>query len=131
MLSTLKIPKLIRWIFCTGIIFLLLMSLLRLALFIFSSEQDNHLSNVGSSFILGMRYDLRDVCVLLVIMLVIGSFPSLNPFQSKTGKRIILFITGFAAFVMLLFYILDFAYYSYLSQRLNANVLNFLQDAAI
>jgi phosphoglycerol transferase MdoB-like AlkP superfamily enzyme len=131
MLATLKIPKLIRWIFCTGIIFLLLMSLLRLALFFFSSGQDNHLSEVGSSFVLGMRYDLRDVCVLLIIMLVIGSIPRINPFQSRTGKKIILIITGVAAFLMLLFYILDFAYYSYLSQRLNANVLNFLQDAAI
>src|SRR5579862_5537929 len=131
MLSALKIPKLIRWIFCTGIIFLFLMSLLRFALFLFSSGRENRFSDVTSSFILGMRYDLRDVCLLMLILLVIGSFSRLNPFKSKTGKTIALIIISFAAFVMMIFYIVDFGYYSYLSERINANVLNFFQDAAI
>ena len=131
MLSALKIPKLIRWIFCIGIIFLLLMSLLRFALFLFSSGQENHFGDVISSFILGMRYDLRDVCLLMLILLIIGSFSSLNPFKSKTGKTIALIVISFATFVMMIFYIVDFGYYSYLSERLNANVLNFFQDAAI
>ena len=78
-----------------------------------------------------MRYDLRDVCLLMLILLIIGSFSRLNPFKSKTGKTIALIIISFAAFVMMIFYIVDFGYYSYLTQRLNANVLNFLQDAAI
>src|SRR6201995_449853 len=131
MLATLKIPKLIRWIFCTGIIFLLVMSLFRFVLFLFSSGQDNHFSGVISSFVLGMRYDLRDVCLLMLILLIIGSFPRLNPFQSKAGKRIALIITGLAAFIMLLFYTVDFAHYSYLAQLLNASVFNFFQDAVI
>jgi len=131
MFPMLKIPKLVRWIFCTGIIFLLVMSLFRFVLFLFSSGQDNHFSDVIPSFVLGMRYDIRDVCLLMLVLLIVGSFARLNPFQSPVGKRIALLITGFAVLIMLLFYIVDFAHYSYLSQRLNASVLNFFQDAAI
>ncbi len=131
MISTLKIPKLIRWIFWTGIIFLLCMTLFRVAFFILFSGEDNHLSNSIQAFVLGLRYDLRDVCLVLLVLLIIGSFSKLNPFQSRLGKRLALIITGFTALVILLFYIVDLAHYSYLSQRLNASVLHFFQDAKI
>jgi phosphoglycerol transferase MdoB-like AlkP superfamily enzyme len=107
------------------------MSLLRIALFIFSSGDDNRFGNTLPSFFLGLRYDLRDVCFLMVTLLVLGSFSRLNPFRSPLGKTISLVIIGVASFAMILFYIVDFGYYSYLSERLNANVLNFFQDAAI
>ncbi len=131
MLSGLKIPKLIRWIFLTGIIFLLIMTGLRAFLFASFSKQGNYLQDVVPSFILGLRYDLRYVCILCLLLLILGSFPALHPFRSSMGKRTALFIVGLAAFLLVFFYAVDFAHYSYLSQRLNASVLNYLSDAGI
>lgn len=126
-----KIPKLIRWIFATGIIFLLLMFLLRIALFEVFSKQGNSFSGVFSSFVLGARFDIQFISIVLVLLLLIGCFPVLNPFRTAAGQRTALFVTGLTAFLLAFFYAVDFAHYSYLSQRLSASVLNYLADTGI
>ncbi len=55
----LKISKLIRWIIWTGLIFLVLFTIMRLGLFILSDQQSYGLSKLGGSFFLGLRYDLQ------------------------------------------------------------------------
>ena len=129
MISVLKIPKLIRWIFSVGIIFLLAMTLLRLVFFLYFPKQGNHLTDVISSFVLGIRFDLRDVCIVCLLLLISGSFSFLNPFETNHGKKLSLFLTGLAALLLMFFYSVDFAHYGYLSQRLNASVLNYFADA--
>src|ERR1700688_4803136 len=119
MISTLKIPKLIRWIFGTAVIFLLIMTGLRLGLFFSFSRQGNHFGDVLPAFILGVRYDLREVCILCLLLMIVGSFSFLHPFRGGTGKKIAFGLIGLAAFLLSFFYALDFAHYSYLSQRLN------------
>lgn len=126
-----NIPKTVRLVFSTGIIFLLIMSLLRLALFFSFSRQGHSFGAVLSSFLLGIRFDLRYVGILEVLVLILGAIPGLNPFVSRGGRRLISGLIIFAAFLLLFFYSVDFAHYSYLSQRLNASVLNYLTDAGI
>jgi phosphoglycerol transferase MdoB-like AlkP superfamily enzyme len=126
-----KIPKLIRWILWTGLIFLLVFTLMRLGLFILSNQQSYGLSKLGGAFFLGLRYDLRMISILLVVMLILGSIPALHPFTSKAGKRFWLIILGLATLFTLFFFSVDFAHYAYLEQRLNASVLNYLEDARI
>ncbi len=127
----LKIPKLIRWIFLTGIIFLAVMTLMRLLFFVYFPRQANHFSDVLPSFVLGLRYDLRDVCILCLLLLILGSIPLFDPFGIGKGKKFCLLLAALAGFLMIFFYSVDFAHYSYLSQRLNASVLNYFADAAI
>jgi phosphoglycerol transferase MdoB-like AlkP superfamily enzyme len=129
--SGIKIPKLIRSLFATGIIFLLIMSLLRLALFLFFSSQGNSFGAALPSFALGLRYDLRSVSILLLLLLLMGSFSALDPFRSARGWKWAFSLVGLAAFLLIFFYAVDFSYYSYLSQRLNASVLNYLVDTSI
>ncbi|HTQ63872.1 MAG TPA: LTA synthase family protein [Puia sp.] len=131
MIRSLKIPKLVRWIFSTGIIFLVLMTLLRLCLFFFFNTQGNHFSDIIPALILGMRYDLKMICILLLLILLAGSFNYLHPFRTERGKQIWLLIISISAFLFVFFYSVDFAHYSYLSQRLNASVLNYLSNASI
>jgi len=126
-----KIPKLIRLIFVVGIIFLLIMSLLRLGLFLFFSRQGHSFSDLLPSFGLGIRFDLRYVGILCVLLLITGSLPFLHPFRKPAGRKWTLFLIGLSGFLILFFYSVDFAHYSYLSQRLNASVLNYLADAGI
>ncbi len=129
--SGIKIPKLVRFIFSVEIIFLLIMSLLRVLLFLFFSRQGNHFTGVLPAFILGLRYDLRYVGILGALLLITGSFPWLDPFQTVRGRKLAFFFTGLGAFLVVFFYSVDFAHYSYLSQRLSASVLNYLVDARI
>lgn len=82
-------------------------------------------------FLLGLRYDARLVAVLGVIFLILGGLPFLNPYR-KNGA--FAFWNGFMALLslmLLLTYIADFYHYDYLKQRLNASVLQFLEDAVI
>ncbi|HEY4060838.1 MAG TPA: sulfatase-like hydrolase/transferase [Puia sp.] len=107
------------------------MSLLRLALFLSFSRQGHSFGELLPSFVLGVRYDLRYVGILELLLLLTGSLAFLDPFQRRAGRRWVFFLTGLAGFLIVFFYSVDFAHYSYLSQRLNASVLNYLADAGI
>jgi phosphoglycerol transferase MdoB-like AlkP superfamily enzyme len=126
-----KIPKLVRLIFSTGIIFLLIMSLLRLALYLSFSSQGHSFTGLIPAFLLGIRFDLRYAGILGTLLLITGSIPIWHPFRRESGRKLAFFLTGLAGFLIVFFYSVDFAYYSYLSQRLNASVLNYLADAGI
>jgi phosphoglycerol transferase MdoB-like AlkP superfamily enzyme len=126
-----NIPKTVRLVFSIGIIFLLIMSLLRLALFISFSAQGHSFLSLLPSFLLGLRYDLRYAGILSVVLLITGSFAFLDPFRREAGRRWLFFLGGVAGLMLAVFYCVDFAHYAYLSQRLNASVLNYLTDAGI
>jgi phosphoglycerol transferase MdoB-like AlkP superfamily enzyme len=126
-----KIPKLVRLVFSTGIIFLLILSLFRLVLFFSFSRQGHSFTQALYSFALGVRYDLRYVGILEALLLITGSFPFLHPFQRMAGRKLALGILGLASFLVVFFYSVDFAHYDYLSQRLSASILNYLKDTAI
>ena len=126
-----KIPKLIRLVFVTGIIFLLIMSLLRLVLYWAFSKQGHHFGDLLPAFGLGIRFDLRYAGILCVLLLLTGALPFLSPFHKTAGRKWTLFVLALAGFLIIFFYSVDFAHYGYLSQRLNASVLNYLADATI
>jgi phosphoglycerol transferase MdoB-like AlkP superfamily enzyme len=131
MLTGLKIPKLIRWIFTVGFIFLLWMGILRVILFVAFSHTGNPLSTLGSSFLLGFRYDLKMVCILLEGMLLFGALNLSDPFISPRAKKFFFILLAVACLVTSLIYTIDFAHYSYLNLRLSASILNYIQDAGI
>ncbi len=114
MFKGLKIPKLIRWIFWTGIIFLFLMSLLRLVFYFSFSHSGKRLGSLGRTFLLGFRFDLKMVCFLLEAMLIIGSLNRMDPFHSSIGRKAEFILLGIASLFFTFFYIVDFAHYSYL-----------------
>lgn len=126
-----RIPRLVRFVFATGLIFFLFMTLMRLAFYLFFNHQGQHFSDLGSSFWLGARFDARIVSVFLIPLLVLGSFRIFDPFRHTLARKFWMFWLALAAFVLIFFYIVDFAHYAYLAQRLNASVLNYLQDAGI
>jgi phosphoglycerol transferase MdoB-like AlkP superfamily enzyme len=131
MLLKLKLPGFIRWIISLACIFLVLMTVMRIGLFIFFNKQGNSFFDSLDAFVLGLRYDLRTVALISLTILVIGSIRPFHPFHTNFGKRMWLSLLGICTVIIILFYVIDFAHYSYLRQRLNASVLNYTQDAAI
>ena len=125
------LPRLIQWMLWTGLIFLVLITLMRIGFYSFFNQQGYTFSSITDALFLGLRFDLRVVALILLVMLVAGSFPPLHPFLSRTGKAFWLVLLGIVSLVLVLVYVIDFAHYSYLSQRLNASVLNYLHDFRI
>lgn len=111
--------------------FILVMSAYRLVFSVAFHPVDISTGQSLSAFWLGLRFDARIIAGLLVPVLLLSGFKKLNPFLQPTAKKIWLVYFGIAAFLMILFFGIDFYYYSYLTQRLNSNILNFVADAGI
>jgi phosphoglycerol transferase MdoB-like AlkP superfamily enzyme len=131
MMKKLKIPRYIVWIIQTGIIFLLLMSFLRWLLVIIFKTNISKTISLKAAYWLGMRFDLRVVAIMMLILFIVGSIPFLHPINKKWGRRVAMGIWTFFIVAWCIFYAVDFGNYAYLQQRVNASVLNFLQDAKI
>ncbi|MDP4264128.1 MAG: sulfatase-like hydrolase/transferase [Bacteroidota bacterium] len=123
--------RLLRWLLGIGISFLIIMSLLRIIFALVFKPINIPWNEMRPAFSMGLRYDARIICVLLLPLLVIGSFRHCNPFDSRLSRRIIFWFLGIFIFGFSLFYSSDFAHFSYLSQRLNAQVLNYAEDTSI
>jgi phosphoglycerol transferase MdoB-like AlkP superfamily enzyme len=123
--------KLIRWSLLTGLCFLLLMSLLRVAFAYHFKAPGTSLIDFLPAYGLGIRFDLRIVCILMLVMWLLGSLRFFNPYKSVVAKKIWNVLLLITALVLVFFYVADFAHYAYLKQRLNASAINYLQDAAI
>ncbi|RYY16650.1 MAG: hypothetical protein EOO04_26630, partial [Chitinophagaceae bacterium] len=125
------LPQVARWSIVVGLIFFLAMTLMRLATYFFFPNQGLELHGVWKALLLGARYDLRIMSVLILLILIPGAFTPLNPFTGKLQKKIWLVVLGVISFLFIFFYTIDFAHFSYLNQRLNASVLNYLADVKI
>ena len=127
--AALTLPRYMRWIITVSLFFLVLMSLGRVILFLTAKSQQSPISESIPALLMGIRYDLREVGILGVFMLLLGSIKPFHPFDSRFGKAFWLSLLAVLSTVLVFFYIIDFAHYDYLQQRLNASALGFLQDA--
>ena len=124
-----KIPRLIRWVFSVMLIFLVTLTVYRLIFFFHYRGENRPFS--GSSFILGLRFDAKFIAILGLGMLLLCAIPFINPFKYNRTIRYWNILMLLLFLVTLVFLGSDFYHYDYLKQRLNASVLNFLQDAGI
>ncbi|MEY2918124.1 MAG: hypothetical protein RIS73_1838, partial [Bacteroidota bacterium] len=84
-----------------------------------------------SAFILGLRFDARVACIVGLAIMLLTFIPFLNPLKNRSAKKIWNFLLPLLFVILLLFYFIDFYHFDYLHQRLNATILNYLQDAGI
>jgi phosphoglycerol transferase MdoB-like AlkP superfamily enzyme len=129
MLFLQRIPKLLRWIFSVVLLFLATMTVFRV-LFFFKYNPPNKAFS-GSAFILGLRFDARVACIVGLAIMLLTFIPFLNPLKNRSAKKIWNFLLPLLFVILLLFYFIDFYHFDYLHQRLNATILNYLQDAGI
>ena len=124
-----KIPRLIRWIFSVMLVFLVIMTIYRFIFFF--HYRGEHRPFSGSAFLLGFRFDAKFISMLGLGMLLLCSIPFLNPFKNRKATGFWTIFLSVIFLVTLIFLGADFYHYDYLKQKLNASVLNFLQDAGI
>ena len=129
MLFIKKIPRLLRWITSVLLLFVLVMSLLRLIFFFRYNPPGKAFS--GSAMLMGLRFDLKFACIMAVTILVLCSIPFINPFKKFGAAKFWSIIISVVFFILLLIYAVDYFHYSYIQQRLNASILSYFNDAAI
>ncbi len=125
------LPKTIRWTFYSGFVFLIIMSLLRFVFANYFSAPASTDNNLTSSYILGLRYDLRYVTIVMMITLLFSYIKPLNPFDKKLGKQIAIITWMLFSSLLLFFYTADFIHYAYVHQRLNASILSYIDNPLI
>ena len=125
------LPKTIRWTFYSGFVFLIIMSLLRFSFVKSFSAPANSDNNLTASYILGFRYDLRYVAIVMMVTLLFSYTKPLNPFDKKLGKQIAIITWMLFSTLLLFFYTSDFIHYAYVHQRLNASILSYIDNPLI
>jgi phosphoglycerol transferase MdoB-like AlkP superfamily enzyme len=131
MLIRLKIPKTIMWVLNLLVIFLLIFTLFRLATYFAFKPADLGFSELLPSFLLGIRYDLRWIAIILLPIVFFSLSQNLSPFYSEKNKKWWTWYLAIITFVAFFFFAADFGNFSYNRTRLNASALNFWEDAEI
>ena len=82
----------------------------------------------GSSFLMGLRFDVKFVCILGFAILSLCIIPFLHPLKHKFGIYFWNIILPIIFTASVLIYATDYFFYDYLQQRLNASILSFTSD---
>lgn len=124
-------PRLAGWILSVMGVFLAFMTLMRL-IFFFSFDPPGKAFS-GSSMIMGLRFDLKFICILGLGLLVLCAIPFLNPFKNVKAARFWNILLTVLFVITFIFYTVDYFHYDWLRQRLNASVFSYFQaeDASI
>lgn len=131
MLLRLRLPKTLLWVFNLFIIFLLMFTLYRFVTFVAFRPEDKLLSDHFPAFLLGIRFDLRWISIVLLPIVIASLFPGFSPFHSQKTRKFWTWYLAMATFFIFFFFAADFGCFSYNKTRLNASALNFAEDPAI
>jgi phosphoglycerol transferase MdoB-like AlkP superfamily enzyme len=131
MLVRFKIPKTILWIVNLLVIFFFIFTLFRLATYFAFKPADLAFADLFPSFLLGMRYDLRWISIILLPVVLLSLYPQLSPFYSARNKKWWTWYLAIVTFIVFFFFAADFGSFSYNETRLDAGALNFAEDPGI
>lgn len=113
------------------ILFILIFTLFRVATYFAFKPDGFSFNNLIPSFLMGIRYDLRWIAIILLPIVVISMLPKFSPFYSSKNKKWWTWYLAVVTFVVFFFFAADFGSFSYNRTRLDAGALNFAEDFGI
>jgi phosphoglycerol transferase MdoB-like AlkP superfamily enzyme len=128
MLKRYKIPKTILWVVNLFLIFLLIFTLFRFTTFLAFRPHNFSFRDTIPSFLLGIRYDLRWIAIILLPIIIVSMFPQFSPFYSSRNKKWWTWYLAVITFIVFFFFAADFGSFSYNRTRLDAGAMNFAED---
>jgi phosphoglycerol transferase MdoB-like AlkP superfamily enzyme len=131
MLIRLKIPKTILWVVKLFMIFILIFTVFRFTTFFAFRPHDLSFGDLIPSFLLGLRYDLRWISIILLPIVFVSLIPNLSPFFSIRNKKWWTWYLAIITFFVFFFFAADFGNFSYNNTRIDAGALNFYEDSKI
>mgnify|MGYP000337729012 CR=1 FL=1 len=81
MQSSRRIPRVLQWLITVGLLWMVLMTLYRFYFFFHYRPANRPFS--GSAFLLGLRFDARIVCAVLLFTALLSFIPWLNPVRNR------------------------------------------------
>jgi phosphoglycerol transferase MdoB-like AlkP superfamily enzyme len=127
-MKRLKISKTIQWMIKLFTIYLLVFTALRIATVVFFKPKNISIWELGPSFWLGLKYDLRWIAIALSPIIVLSVFKRFSPFHSAATKRFWTVYLAIITLVIMFFFGADFGNFSYNHTRIGASALNFKDD---
>ncbi len=127
-MKKLKISKTIQWMIKLFTIYLLVFTALRIATVIFFKPSNISVWELGPSFWLGLKYDLRWIAIALSPIIVLSIFKRFSPFHSAGTKKFWTVYLSIITLVIMFFFGADFGNFSYNHTRIGASALNFKDD---
>lgn len=113
---------------------LVLLSLFRLSFFVWFQQYEQALETeeVIRAFYIGAKFDWRLLLIVMTPVLVLMLIPKVGVGGRWPWVNHVAFAYLWLAMTVLsLFYVLDFGHYAYLNERVNSNVLRFIDDLQI
>ncbi|HUC81237.1 MAG TPA: sulfatase-like hydrolase/transferase [Flavisolibacter sp.] len=131
MLLPLRLPKTLLWVLNLLVIYTLLFTAFRLLTLLLFMPEGTATDELLPSFLLGLRFDLRWISILLLPIVLVSTLPQYSPYYSSANKKAWTWYLAVTTFFVVLIYTIDFGCFAYYRVRLGATVLNFADDAAI
>jgi phosphoglycerol transferase MdoB-like AlkP superfamily enzyme len=99
------LPRLVKWMFTTGLAFLIAMLAMRMVFFMHFRPAGYSFSNCFKAFVLGLRFDTRMVCGMVLFPYLIGNLRLGNNEKGRLNARsfVLLIITVLVMTVLLIF----------------------------
>ena len=131
MLVKFKIPKTIHWVISLAGIFITIFTIFRFATYFAFKPDGLSFGDLFPSFLLGVRFDLRWIAIILLPIIIMSLSAKFSPFYSSKNKKWWTWYLAIITLVVFFFFAADFGNFSYNKTRLNASALNFVEDAGI
>ncbi len=80
---------------------------------------------------MGLRFDAKFASIIGLGILILCAFPFLHPFKNVKASKFWNIVLPIVFIILFIFLGADYFHYDYLHQRLNASVLNYVEDASI
>jgi len=127
-----KIPNYIKYIFSNFFLLIVFNFIFRILFYFFFAELEIATSNeIQKAFWLGVRFDIKLSAIILFPLALLVLIVNRRFFNNTFYKKLATFYLILAYIILTLFYLIDFGYYDYLSIRLDAASLRFLEDLKI
>jgi len=126
-----SIPLTILWVFKLWIIYFVIFTILRIATVVLFIPSGTSIKSLIPSFLLGFRYDVKWISIILLPIAILSVYPRFSPFHSEGNKKRWSYYLAITTLVVLFFYGADFGNFSYNHTRINASALNFVEDPGI
>ena len=132
MLSTrIRIPKTLQWVINLFGIFVLIFTLFRVITFFAFHPSDVTFSQALPAFLLGLRYDLRWIAIVLLPIVLLSSYAAFSPFYSERNKKAWTLYLAILTLVVFFFFAAGFGSFAYNQTPLDAGAMNFAEDFTI
>lgn len=128
-----RIPPRLGFFYSIFFINLSIFIILRIAFLLYFKPDNQQLFSkiILKAFYIGLKFDARLSALLIFPFLLLSWLPFANPTKSKFGRKLwILYFTVLIGLIVFI-YCVDFGVYSYVRSRLNATLLNELENLDI